>query len=735
MKYEGLTKRITYEDIAKASPLAYVVWTFEGFRVIDWNKSAERIFVWKKEEVLGKNFFDFLVPEEAKEKVRVVVEKIRKGEVFTHSLNKNLTKNGTIIICEWHNTLLKGKKGEITLVISMARDVTEEIRRQKELEESREKFCSIVESTPNAIITGDEKGNIIFWNRAAEKIFGHSKNEVVGEKVTIIMPEEFHKTFKEKLRKAVSLGHPARETIEVPALRKDNTQIFVEWTFSSWKQEEKFFFTGIGRDVTKRKEFEEKLRESEAKYRTLVENANDGICVVQDGKLKYLNVQLARMWGGSVEELIGKPFVELVPPDEVSALVGRYKKRIEGKNTPDRYELILKRKDGKNFYVEVSANFIIYEKKPADLVIVRDITERKKREKKTKRLYCMQKAVRGINQILLKIKEEPELFKIICQTLVNEIEDFKFSWIGFVEEKTFRVKPVSCAGFEEGYLSKVDIKWDKSKFGLGPTGMAIKEKRPFVVNDIENDPTFSPWRKEALKRDYRSSIAVPIVDEGKVIGALNIYSSQKDAFGKEEVEFLEEAAGDIAIGIKSLRSEKELKRTLEKLKKATEVIVFTVTKIVETRDPYTAGHQKRVADLARAIAEEMKFSKDKVEGIYMAGMIHDIGKIYVPAEILSKPGRLTQLEFFMIKTHPQYGYNILKDVDFPWPIALAILQHHERLDGSGYPQGLSGRDIILEARILAVADVVEAMSSHRPYREALGIERALEEIKKNRGKL
>jgi len=154
---------------------------------------------------------------------------------------------------------------------------------------------------------------------------------------------------------------------------------------------------------------------------------------------------------------------------------------------------------------------------------------------------------------------------------------------------------------------------------------------------------------------------------------------------------------------------------------------------VETRDPYTAGHQRRVSDLARAIATEMDISENRVQGIRLAGVIHDIGKISVPGEILSKPGRISKHEFGIIKEHPTVGYNILKTVDFPWPIAQIVLQHHERFDGSGYPNGLSGEDILLEARIMAVADVVEAMASHRPYRASLGTDMALKEIAKNRG--
>ncbi len=181
------------------------------------------------------------------------------------------------------------------------------------------------------------------------------------------------------------------------------------------------------------------------------------------------------------------------------------------------------------------------------------------------------------------------------------------------------------------------------------------------------------------------------------------------------------------------QAEEKLNQTLENLRKAMGGIIQVISATVETRDPYTAGHQRRTADLARAIAGEMGLAEDQRDGLRMAGTIHDLGKVSIPAEILSKPTRLTEIEYKLIKTHSQTGYDILKDIDFPWPIAEVVLQHHERIDGSGYPRGLKGEEISLEAQILMVADVVEAMASYRPYRPALGVDAALEEIEKNKG--
>ncbi len=183
------------------------------------------------------------------------------------------------------------------------------------------------------------------------------------------------------------------------------------------------------------------------------------------------------------------------------------------------------------------------------------------------------------------------------------------------------------------------------------------------------------------------------------------------------------------------RNENDLKQTLTTLRKAMGGVVQAAAIMVETRDPYTAGHQRRVSSLSRTIGQEFGLSEEQVEGLRLAGMIHDLGKIAIPSDILSKPSQLTDHEFGIIKTHPQAGYDILKNIEFPWPIARMVLEHHEKFNGSGYPQGLKGDEILFESRILTVADVVEAIASHRPYRPAHGLEKALEEILKNKGVL
>lgn len=232
----------------------------------------------------------------------------------------------------------------------------------------------------------------------------------------------------------------------------------------------------------------------------------------------------------------------------------------------------------------------------------------------------------------------------------------------------------------------------------------------------------------ALYIDGRNILIVKLIGHSAIADREMIQKAREHVLSFEELFRTEQ---DLA-KYSSFLEEKVQQRTLQ-VRKTLSGVIQAITKITEMRDPYTAGHQRRVAELACAIALEMKYPKEEIESLQIAGSLHDIGKIYVPAEILNKSGKLSDLEIAIIKTHCQAGYEILKNIDFPQPVAQIILQHHENMDGTGYPNSLSGEDIFYKARILRVADVVEAMISHRPYRPELGEDKTLDEIKQKRG--
>jgi len=260
---------------------------------------------------------------------------------------------------------------------------------------------------------------------------------------------------------------------------------------------------------------------------------------------------------------------------------------------------------------------------------------------------------------------------------------------------------------------------------------------PIVVLSGEDDARLGVQAVRQGAQDY--------LVKGRVNGELLWRSLHYSVERMKIKEALRQASDELEVRVRERTSElaaanaslkqmvTEVSAAGEQVREALQRIIQVISLIIETRDPYTAGHQRGVADLAQAIARRMGLPEERIEGIRVAALVHDLGKISTPAEILAKPTRLTEAEISMIRLHPRSGYEILKRVEFPWPIAQIVLQHHERLNGSGYPEGLSAPDILLEAKILAVADVMEAMCSHRPYRPALGIEKALTEIRRNRG--
>ena len=346
------------------------------------------------------------------------------------------------------------------------------------------------------------------------------------------------------------------------------------------------------------------------------------------------------------------------------------------------FEIDLPRRAGGPGTAEMRISETEWDGENCSIIAMRDITDRKRSE-----------------QLL---KESEERNRKILRSAMDGI------WIEDIQGHLLDVNDAYCrmSGYSEQEL-----------LGMPISDLEAAESTADVEEHIKNIKARGEDRFETLQRRKDGSIydvevsTVYIPGEpGQIVAFLRDITDRK-------------------------RAEEELLRTAESLNIALTGTIRAMSRIVDLRDPYTAGHQKRMADLAGAIAEEMGMDEERADFIRLAGSIHDIGKISVPAEILSKPAKLSETEFNLVRVHPQTGYDMLKDVDFPWPIADVILQHHERFDGSGYPNGLKGDEMLPEARILAVADVVESMASHRPYRATLGLDSALEEIEKNRGVL
>lgn len=372
---------------------------------------------------------------------------------------------------------------------------------------------------------------------------------------------------------------------------------------------------------------------------------------------------------------------------------------------------------------------------------------RKLTEKQIDQIDINYKNALMINQIGQAISKKLDIDSIL-ENIMRSLEsrlDYDRGMILLADSK--KTQLFFSAGFGLGVEQLKVVK--ETTFDLrkpetkGVFVLSFREQKPYLVNDInELKEIISAKSLEYLKKlGSKSFVCCPIVYEKDSLGVLIVDNiGKKRELTQTDISLLMGIAPQIGISINNAllidqrkQNEEELKQSVNKLRKTMGGIIQAMALAVECRDPYTAGHQRRVADLARSIAQERGLSKDQIEAVRMAGIVHDLGKISIPAEILSKPTRLSPLEFGLIRVHPQTSYDILKDIEFPWPIARIVLQHHERINGSGYPAGLKDQEILPEAKVLMVADVVEAIASHRPYRPAYGLDVALEEISKNRG--
>ena len=421
---------------------------------------------------------------------------------------------------------------------------------------------------------------------------------------------------------------------------------------------------------------------SEQTFRLVVESLIVGIAVTDlKGVILQANKSMVLLHGfHKKEEIIGINSIELVDKIDRARIVDKLNEIKETGYFKD-VEFTLLRADGTNLAAELTASLIKDTSgAPQGIVfLTRDITERKQAEK------------------ILRQKESKyrELTESISDVFFAMDRDLRYTY------------------------------WNKASEKL--TGVSAAEAIERHFSDIfpENKATRSleDRYREAIVTQQPLHFTSEYPGDQNLIHEISVYPSADgiSVFFKDVTE--------------SKHIEEELKQSNKALLKVTQDTIQAMAATCEMRDPYTAGHQQKVAKLTVAIAEEMHLSDNETLGLRVAALIHDIGKMSVPAEILSKPGKLSPIEFNLIKMHVASGYNILQLIDFPWPVSQIVYQHHERMDGSGYPNALKGDDIRIEARILIIADVIEAMTSHRPYRPALGIDKALEEISQNRGKL
>jgi PAS domain S-box-containing protein/putative nucleotidyltransferase with HDIG domain len=562
-------------------------------------------------------------------------------------------------------------------------------------------------------------GVILDISHSLEKLLGFKKEELVGGTLINIFTE------RETLRRIqdLTLQKSGVNNHECVIRNKAGERIPVNVSTLIRKDESGDvigYFVALV-DISQRVSAQQALTVSEAQYRTTLNSIGDGIHVVDENlHVVMINDALReRLKGlGFDIEPIGKSIDEVFSflPERMTAEYQEVFKKGKLLVTEENVRI-----GNREFISEVRKIPVFDGTRVSQVVtLIHDITDRKREEQTKAVLYRISNEVNSAQNL-------QDLFQLIRGQLGTIIDTRNF----FVALRNKSDNTVSLAYFtDEQELSK------SVPSGKTLTSYVIKNNRSLLVTDNDIRQMKHAGQIDMISTPAKVWLGVPLRLKDDVIGAL-VVQNYHDAgvYTRKDLEVLEFVSEQVAAAIERKRVDEEMKLNFQQLKKTSTSIIFTMAKILELRDPYTAGHQQRVARLACAIAREMGLSEEQVDGIFMAALIHDIGKIYVPAEILNRPAKLNETEMDLVKTHPSIGYDIVKEIDFAQPVDRIIAQHHERIDGSGYPNGIDSSEIILEARILAVADVVEAMASHRPYRPALSIDDALGEIDKYRENL
>jgi PAS domain S-box-containing protein len=639
--------------------------------------------------------------------------------------------------------LLEELAGDLAFGIIGLRTRAERKKAELRLHASEQEFRAVVENSPDVIVRYDREGRRILVNPEFERVNRLSAREVLGKKPVELSTELAPRAaeFTEQLMAAMASGTVTRIDLSWTKAGKPICW-FVRVVPEFDADGEVVSALTIWTDITERKQAQEALTRKERYYRKMIEGGTEVFFLIdRSGTLLYRSESGKQMTGWETADVLGRPITDFVPVESLPLVRNAMAEALAKPDQMIRVEARWLCKDGTQIDGEALARNLLDDPDVSGIVITgRDISGRKLAEEELRRLNRALRTLSACNEALVHAATESELLDSICR-LVVESGGYRMAWVGVPEQDEAKtVRPVAQSGYDEGYLAAAKISWADTEFGRGPIGTAVRTGAIQVNQNFLADPALAPWHEAAQPRGYQSNIVLPLKSAAGTLGVLTIYAPEPDAFNQAEITLLQELAADLAFGIETLRTRAERDRIAhehlhhtEILRQSLEDSIKAIADTVEMRDSYTAGHQRRVGQLAVTIARELGLPEETIHGIELAASIHDLGKISVPAEILAKPSKLTAIELLLLQNHAQAGFDILKDIKFPWPIASMVLQHHERQDGSGYPQGLKGEQILLESRIMAVADVVEAMASHRPYRAALGIDSALKEIERGRG--
>jgi PAS domain S-box-containing protein len=675
--------------IFKLNPAAMALFSFTDRKIVEINEAALKLFGFTRKEMIRHTSEDLKIYLEGKDRTKVFEELVSKGYVKNYELTVRC-KDGKSIDGLFSGEIFENQ-GKTYILVTMI-DLTSHKLFERAQRESEEKYRTILETTEEGYYEIDLAGNFTFFNDSVCMLLGYSRKELAGMNNRQYMDKETARKVFQTFNKVYRTGESTKE-FDWQIIRKDGTKRYIEQSVSLQKDSsgKPIGFRGIIRDITERRQTEELLKQSEAQYRLLADHMKDQVWLMDlNLKITYISPSVEKLLGYTTEEVVKLPLYKLLTKRSSQKAMDAFSREMEKASIAPSYKVLLefecRCKDGRIMWIEATFSFIMDENgRPVSILGEgREITKRKQIE----------------------------------ESLQKSEENFRHS----LDDSPLGVR-ISTVEGETIYANKAVL----DMYGYD----SIEELKKIPIQDRYSPESYTQFlirKKKRLMGEFGpSEYEISIVRKNGEIRHLHVFRKEIFWNGKKQSQVIYE---DITL---RRQAEEKLNSILGNLRKSIRTTIQVLGTASEARDPYTAGHQKRVADLARTIATEMGLPQDSIEAIRMAGAIHDIGKISIPSEILCKPTKLTDLEYSLVKAHTQYSYEIMKDVESPWPLADIVYQHHERLNGSGYPQGLKGENILIEARILAVADVVEAMASYRPYRPSLGVKTALTEIEDNAG--
>jgi len=652
------------------------------------------------------------------------------------------------VACGAQDYLVKGEVNAHSIARS-ARHAVERAQAERRLRESEERFRSLYENVPIGLYRAAPDGAILLANPAFVRMLGFSSTDQFM--MTDLSADGFAPSYP---RSQFIEGIEENGTVtglEATWTRRDETKLIVRENARAIRDPDgkTVFYDGTVEDITERKQAEDALRGSEDRYRSLVDNV-PGIVFTIDlaGTITFVSRRVTETLGYETADVVNKSVLDFIPEEERQRATEAIQKGAAGVGIK-RFVTPMIKSSGVRAWFECSFTRV---RKDGAVIGAQgtavDVTELKQAELERERMLKRQLAQNRITLSLGQLTALPSLLRALHDE-VRTLLDAD----GFFVSRYHRDTGLITALFAVDEGREHDVSTfppvPLAPEGRGMQSQVLRTGRPLNIPDwlegerkmqtvhhLAPDGTFTPPPPETERDDCtKSALLVPLLFRGEPIGVLQVQSNRLGAYSDEDADLLAGLASVAAVSIQNALLVEEAEHAANALRMSLEGALLAVSHASETRDPYTAGHQRRATHLAVAIARELGRSDEECNTLRIAGTVHDIGKIGIPAEILSKPALLSPVEQELIHTHPEAGYGILADIPFPGPVADIVLQHHERLDGSGYPRGLKGDQVLREARILAVADVVEAMASHRPYRPARGINAALDEIEQNAGRL